>query len=157
MFQKCSSGATAISLVISLAALLSACSGGGDGSELAQPSPQAPAMAAMSAPLAAPAAAAPMAQQDASAVQVTARMEAKLPTVLKGDPRVTESERVAEQLRLVDFEQSYSIEMNRRAQEQAEREQRAAVNARAGIVQGPGCEGTEGHAALECERSISQG
>ena len=69
-------------------------------------------------------------------------------------PRVTESERRAEELRMVDFEQSFSIEMNRRSQEQAEREQRVAVALRAGVVQGPGCEGTEGHAALECERSL---
>ena len=69
-------------------------------------------------------------------------------------PRVTESERRAEELRMVDFEQSYSIEMNRRSQEQAEREQRAAIALRAGVVQGPGCEGTEGNAALVCERSL---
>lgn len=69
-------------------------------------------------------------------------------------PQVTESERVAEELRLVDFEQSFSIEMNRRNAEQAERSARAAVAARAGVVQGPGCEGTEGHAATECEQSL---
>ena len=44
--------------------------------------------------------------------------------------------------------------MNRRNQEQAERAQRAAIAARAGVVQGPGCEGTEGHAAVECEQSL---
>ena len=74
--------------------------------------------------------------------------------MLQPQQQVSESERVAETLRLVDYEQSYSIEMNRRAREQAEREQRAAVSARAGVVQGPGCEGTEGHAAVECERSL---
>ncbi len=74
--------------------------------------------------------------------------------VLVTPPQVTESERVAEELRLVDFEQSFSIEMNRRNQEQAERSQRAAIAARAGVVQGPGCEGTEGHAAVECEQSL---
>lgn len=77
--------------------------------------------------------------------------------VLVTPPQVSESERVAEELRLVDFEQSFSIEMNRRNQEQAERTQRAAVAARAGVLQGPGCEGTEGtegHAALECEQSL---
>lgn len=68
---------------------------------------------------------------------------------------VTESERVAEEWRLVDFEQAYSLEMNRRSQEQAEREQRIAVAAHAGIVQGPGCEGSEGQAALDCERSLN--
>ncbi len=74
--------------------------------------------------------------------------------VLVTPPQVSESERVAEELRLVDFEQSFSIEMNRRNQEQAERSERAAVAARAGVVQGPGCEGTEGHAAVECEQSL---
>ena len=74
--------------------------------------------------------------------------------VLVTPPQVTESERVAEELRLVDFEQSFSIEMNRRNAEQAERSARAAVAARAGMVQGPGCEGTEGHAATECEQSL---
>ena len=74
--------------------------------------------------------------------------------VLAAPPQVSESERVAEELRLVDFEQSFSIEMNRRNQEQAERSQRAAIAARAGVVQGPGCEGTEGHAAVECEQSL---
>lgn len=150
MYQKISSGVLAVSLV----ALLSACSAG---SEEAPQAAQAPAMAASAAPAAAPVAAAPAAQQLVSAAQVAARMSVNVPAVLKPDARVTESERVAEELRMVDFEQSFSIEMNRRAQEQAEREQRAAVNARAGIVQGPGCEGTEGHAALECERSLSQG
>ncbi|WP_426100718.1 hypothetical protein [Massilia sp. TSP1-1-2] len=74
--------------------------------------------------------------------------------VLVTPPQVSESERVAEELRLVDFEQSFAIEMNRRNQEQAARAERAAVAARAGVVQGPGCEGTEGHAAVECEQSL---
>lgn len=74
--------------------------------------------------------------------------------VLVTPPQVSESERVAEELRLVDFEQSFSIEMNRRNQEQAERAERAAIASRAGVVQGPGCEGTQGHAAVECEQSL---
>ncbi len=74
--------------------------------------------------------------------------------VLVAPPQVSESERAAEELRLVDFEQSFSLEMNRRNQEQAERSRRAEVAARAGVVQGPGCEGTEGHAAVECEQSL---
>ena len=152
MFQKFSSGA----LVVSLLALLSACSAGSDVAPQAAQADQPRAMAAPATPMVGPAtAAAP--QQVVSGAQVASTLSADMPAVLKGDPRVSESERVAEELRMVDFEQSYSLEMNRRAQEQAEREQRAAVNARAGIVQGPGCEGTEGHAALECERSISQG
>jgi hypothetical protein len=69
-------------------------------------------------------------------------------------PRVTESERRAEELRMVDFEQSFSIEMHRRSDEQAERAQRALVAQQAGVVQGPGCEGTQGEAALVCERSL---
>jgi hypothetical protein len=74
--------------------------------------------------------------------------------VLHAPAQVSESERVAEELRLVDYEQSYSLEMNRRHQEQAERAQRATIAARAGVVQGPGCEGTEGNAAVECEQSL---
>ena len=42
----------------------------------------------------------------------------------------------------------------RRAQALAERDQRAAVSARAGVRQAPGCKGTVGHAALECERAV---
>ena len=82
------------------------------------------------------------------------RVLAAAVNVLVTPPQVTESERVAEELRLVDFEQSFSLEMNRRHQEQAERSARAAIAARAGVVQGPGCEGTEGHAAVECEQSL---
>ena len=149
MLQKFSFG----SLVMIAAALLSACSAGSDA--LSEPV-AAPVAAAVIAPLATPAAA-PSPQQEITAAQAAAQVAVHVPAVLKSEGRVSESERVAEELRMVDFEQSFSIEMNRRAQEQAEREQRAAVNARAGMVQGPGCEGTEGHAALECERSISQG
>lgn len=75
-------------------------------------------------------------------------------TVAPAHPLVSESERRAEELRMVDFEQSYSLEMNRLAHEQAERAQRSAAVLRAGVQQGPGCEGAEGHAALECERSL---
>jgi hypothetical protein len=74
--------------------------------------------------------------------------------VLVTPPQVSESERVAEELRLIDYEQSFSIEMNRRNQEQSERSARAAAAARAGVVQGPGCEGSEGQAAVLCEQSL---
>ena len=79
---------------------------------------------------------------------------AATPVIANPAPLVTESERRAEELRLVDYEQAYSIEMNRLAQEQAERARRGAVALQAGIVQGPGCEGTEGYAAQQCERSL---
>jgi hypothetical protein len=75
-------------------------------------------------------------------------------SVLVTPPQVSESERVAEELRLIDYEQSFSIEMNRRNQEQSERSARAAAAARAGVVQGPGCEGSEGQAAVVCEQSL---
>jgi hypothetical protein len=82
------------------------------------------------------------------------RMLAAAVNVLVTPSQVTESERVAEELRLVDFEQSFAVEMNRRNQEQSERSARAAAAVRAGVLQGPGCEGTEGHAAELCEQSL---
>ena len=140
MFQKFASSVVAILAV----AVLSACSGGQVPFEpQATPAGLAPAASTASA-----------VRPDSSAADFGAGVAANVPAVLQPQQQVSESERVAEQLRLVDYEQSYSIEMNRRAQEQAERSQRAAVAAQAGVVQGPGCEGTEGHAALECERSL---
>ena len=94
------------------------------------------------------------APQPAAPASNANRVLAASVNVLVAPPQVSESERVAEQLRLVDFEQSFSREMNRRNQEQAERSERAAVAVRAGVVQGPGCEGTEGHTAVECEQSL---
>ena len=129
-------------LAVTLAAL-GACSGG-----------QAPFDTAPSASSAPPVAAPSGAIAGHQEIAVASGAALNLPAVLQSQQPASESERVAETLRLVDYEQSYSIEMNRRAQEQAEREQRAAVSARAGVVQGPGCEGTEGHAAVECERSL---
>lgn len=146
MFQKFTKGF----LAMSLAALLSACSGGADVGMDTQTEPTAaptPLATSMSAPT----------PQQAMASDAGASVAGQPPAVLQPAGQVTESERVAEELRMVDFEQSFSIEMNRRAQEQSERAQRAAVLARAGVVQGPGCEGTEGHAALECERSLTEG
>lgn len=132
-------------LIASVATLLGACSGDQAAFD-AQPAPVSAA-----SPLSTIVAPAPVSMQGSVAATPPA---ASVPAVLQPVQYVTESERVAEELRLVDYEQSYSIEMNRRAHEQAEREQRAAITAQAGVVQGPGCEGTEGHAALECERSI---
>ncbi len=133
-------------LAISTMTLLAACSG-------ATPESDAPV-----AFLPAPPAAAPVvieyAPQSAPAAGPGTRVLAAAVNVLVTPPQVTESERVAEELRLVDFEQSFSLEMNRRHQEQAERSERAAIAVRAGVVQGPGCEGTEGHAAVECEQSL---
>lgn len=108
------------------------------------------------APLAAAAPAAPAVFSLSNPVrQADATPERAVPAAGADDaPRVTESERRAEELRLVDFEQSFSIEMNRRSAEQAERAQRALLAQQAGVVQGPGCEGTEGEAALACERSL---
>ena len=155
MLQKFSNGL----LAVSLAGLLSACSGGSE--PPTEPATE-PATAVWPAPLAAAAPAgasgfAPMPRQEVSSAAVDARMAPTMPAVLQSEQHVTESERQAEQLRLVDYEQAYSLEMNRLAQEQAERAQRAAVMARAGVIQGPGCEGAEGHAAVECERSLDQG
>lgn len=140
MFQKLSNSV----LIVLMSAALSACSGGQEPFETplaalaAEPTPIAPAIVAAVPEM----------------TLASTGVSANIPAGLQPQQRVSASERVAEELRLVDYEQSFSIEMNRRAQEQAEREQRAAVSARAGVVQGPGCEGTEGHAALECERSI---
>ena len=141
MFQRLLNGF----LIASVATLLGACSG----DQAAFEAPQAPVSAA--SPLSASVAPAPAAMPDSVAATAPA---ASIPAVLRPVQYVTESERAAEELRLVDYEQSYSIEMNRRAQEQAEREQRAAITAQAGVVQGPGCEGTEGYAAVECEHSL---
>jgi hypothetical protein len=147
MFQKFSNGI----LALAAALILTAC-GGDDAMPVAQES--AP-LAATPAANAAPAAwNAPAPQQQVAATAVSAPVPANLPAVLNPVQHVSESERRAEELRLVDFEQSYSIEMNRRAQEQSEKERRSAVAVQAGIAQAPGCEGTEGHAALECERSV---
>ena len=143
MFSKLTSRIFAVSVF----AMLTACSG--DSTTEFQPGPAsaaAPALASV------PASSAPRTGIDTAAASV--RLSGHIPAVLQPEVQVSESERVAEELRLVDYEQKFSIEMNRRAQEQSEREQRAGVSARAGVVQGPGCEGTEGHAALECERSI---
>ena len=140
MFQKISNTFLAAVMVVAL----SACSGGQAPFDAESPS------AAVSP---APASFAQAAPQQGGNVS-GAITPANLPAVLQPQQAVSESERVAETLRLVDYEQSYSIEMNRLAQEQAEREHRAAISAQAGVVQGPGCEGTEGHAAVECERSL---
>ena len=130
-------------LAVSTMTLLAACSG--------------------NAPADAPVASAAFSAVAPAAVSYTSQPAAPTPAprilavavnVLVTPPQVSESERVAEELRLVEFEQSFSIEMNRRNQEQAERAQRAAVAQHAGVVQGPGCEGTEGHAAVECEQSL---
>lgn len=69
---------------------------------------------------------------------------------------VSDSAAMAEAERTADFEQSFSIEMNRRHAEQLEKEARIADNKRAGVVQSPGCEDTIGHAALECEQLVNQ-
>jgi hypothetical protein len=133
-------------LAISSMALLAACSG-------ASPEHDAPVAVLPAAPAAA-AVVVEYAPQPAATPAPGTRVLAAAVNVLVTPPQVSESERVAEELRLVDFEQSFSIEMNRRHQEQAERSARAAIAARAGVVQGPGCEGTEGHAAVECEQSL---
>ena len=129
-------------LAVSTMTLLAACSGN------APDAPAAPAAFSAVAPAAITYTAQPAATNPAP------RILAAAVNVLVTPPQVSESERVAEELRLVEFEQSFSIEMNRRNQEQAERSQRAAVAQHAGVVQGPGCEGTEGHAAVECEQSL---
>ena len=103
-------------------------------------------------PVAIPPSAAPVVASRAAPPAGLAALAPHAPA--RGHALVSESERRAEETRLVDFEQSYSIEMNRLSREQAGREQRSALALRAGVVQGPGCEGTEGHAALECERSL---
>ena len=142
MFPKCANSIVAALMV----AVLSACSGDQVAFDAAPPT-----AASGAAPVALDTAAA---RGDGAAGAGADAVLASIPAVLQPQQQVSESERVAEQLRLVDYEQSYSIEMNRRAQEQAERTQRAAIAAQAGVVQGPGCEGTEGHAAVECERSL---
>ena len=131
-----------IASILSVAALLTlaACSG--------EPASQAPAV---DAAIPAAAGVAPVAFLPPPPAP---RMLAAAVNVLVTPAQVSDSERVAEQLRQVDFEQSFSLEMNRRQHEQAERTARAALAARAGVVQGPGCEGTEGHAALLCEQSL---
>ncbi|MES2317547.1 MAG: hypothetical protein V4631_08625 [Pseudomonadota bacterium] len=126
-------------IAVSVACVLAAC--GGDDAASA-----AVAARTEAAPQSAPASFVP-AQAPVAAVAPAAIHPAALQLV-------TESERRAEELRLVDFETSYSIELNRRSQEQADRAQRAALSLQAGVVQGPGCEGSEGHAAQECERSL---
>ena len=68
----------------------------------------------------------------------------------------SDSERQAEELRMVAVEQAQSIELNRRHAEQLEREQRVAANARAGVVQSPGCEDTTGHEAVICEQRVAR-
>jgi hypothetical protein len=130
-------------LIISAMVLLSACSGSHDALDTLAASAPSPDPAASSVQ--------PAAAPQAAPALVSAEPYAAAPVYI---PLVSESERLAEELRLVDFEQVLSIEMNRRAQAQLEREQRIALAARAGIVQGPGCEGTEGNAAVECERSL---
>lgn len=133
-------------LAISTVTLLAACSANTDDT----PAPAAPVAATFASPVVVEYAPQPARANPAQATRVLAAAV----DVLVTPPQMSESERVAEELRLVEFEQSFSIEMNRRNQEQAERSQRAAVAARAGVVQGPGCEGTEGHAAIECEQSL---
>lgn len=147
MFQKCSMAF----LAIYTAVLLSAC-GGEDIAPAVQQAAPVAAAAVQDPVFAAAVPATP--QQPAIAAAVSAPAPGNLPAILHPVQRVSESERRAEELRLVDFEQSYSIEMNRRAQEQAEKERRSDIAASAGIVQAPGCEGVEGHAALECARSV---
>ncbi len=78
---------------------------------------------------------------------------APAPTVLVSS--ATDSERQAEELRMLDLQRSESLEMNRRHGEQLEREARIAANARAGLVQSPGCEDTTGHDALVCEQRVA--
>ena len=129
-------------LAVSTMTLLAACSGN---------APDAPVA---SAPFSAVAPVAVSYTSQPAAANPAPRILAAAVNVLVTPPQVSESERVAEELRLVEFEQSFSIEMNRRNQEQAERARRAAVAQHAGVVQGPGCEGTEGHAAVECEQSL---
>lgn len=130
-------------LMMSAMVLLSACSGSQDALDtLAASAPSPDPVASFVQPAAA---------AQAAPALISAEPYAAAPVYI---PLVSESERVAEELRLVDFEQDLSIEMNRRAQEQLERELRIAIATRAGIVQGPGCEGTEGQAALDCERSL---
>jgi hypothetical protein len=133
-----------ICVVIASAALsvLAACSGNEPelaGAPVTAAAPAAPAAFSLSSPV--------------RQAVVTPGNAVPVPGVADA-PRVTESERRAEELRMVDFEQSFSIEMNRRSQEQAERAQRALLAHQAGVAQGPGCEGTEGEAALACERSL---
>lgn len=146
MFQTISK----VFLAISTMTLLAACSGNAPDD----------AAATLSAAGASPAPSAefylpqPAAKATAAAPDPASRSLVASVNVLVSPPEVSESERVAEQLRLVEFEQSFSLEMNRRHQEQAERTERAAIAARAGVLQGPGCEGTEGHAAVECEQSL---
>ncbi len=67
----------------------------------------------------------------------------------------TDGERQAEELRMVDMEQKLSLELNRRHEEQVERESRIASNARAGVVQSPGCEDTVGHDSVVCEQRVA--
>lgn len=148
MFQKFSMGVVAISAAV----LLSACGGDDALPTVQQAAPVAATAVPAPANFAAPAAPQQVTAQTSAAV--SAQVPGNIPAVLNPVQRVSESERVAEELRLVDFEQSYSIEMNRRAQEQADKEKRSAVAVHAGVVQAPGCEGTEGHAAVECERSV---
>jgi len=76
------------------------------------------------------------------------------PAVLQST--ATESERQAEELRMVDMERSMALEMNRRHGEQLEREARIASNQRAGVVRSPGCEDTLGHEALVCEQRVAR-
>ncbi len=80
-------------------------------------------------------------------------LHAPAPKVLVSS--ATESERQAEALRMVDTERAMSLEMNRRHSEQLEREARIASNARAGVVQSPGCEDTTGHDAVLCEQRVA--
>ncbi len=79
------------------------------------------------------------------------QQQAPAPVLLSS---ATESERQAEALRMVELEQAQSIEFNRRHTEQLEREARISANAKAGVVQSPGCEDTVGHAAVVCEQSV---
>ena len=145
MFKQMARMMTAMGLV----AALTACGG-------AQMETEAPGLVAAAQPAAAShvrISSAPLA--GVAGVAGVARVEsAAFAAVQHARPLVSESERRAEELRMVDFEQSYSLEMNRLGREQTERAQRTAVALRAGVQQGPGCEGTEGHAALECERSL---
>lgn len=68
----------------------------------------------------------------------------------------SESERQAEELRMVDMERAQSMELNRRHQEQIEREARIASNAQAGVVQSPGCEDALGDDAVVCEQRVAR-
>ncbi|MES2901030.1 MAG: hypothetical protein V4723_14975 [Pseudomonadota bacterium] len=90
--------------------------------------------------------------QHGAAVQ-HAPAQAPAPKVLVSS--ASESDRQAEALRMVDTERAMSLEMNRRHSEQLEREARIASNARAGVVQSPGCEDTTGHEAVLCEQRVA--